>query len=57
MIVYLAALQDIPESLYEAARIDGANSMQCFRGITLPMLTPSTFFRGHDAYHQFLQSI
>ena len=44
MIVYLAALQDIPESLYEAARIDGANSMQCFRGITLPMLTPSTFF-------------
>ena len=44
MIVYLAALQDIPESLYEAARIDGASSGQCFRSITLPMLTPSTFF-------------
>lgn len=44
MIVYLAALQDIPESLYEAAMIDGANSIQRFFKITLPMLTPSTFF-------------
>lgn len=44
MIVYLAALQDIPSSLYEAAQIDGANSLQRFKSITLPMLTPSTFF-------------
>ncbi len=44
MIVYLAALQDIPESLYEAAMIDGAGSVQRFLRITLPMLTPSTFF-------------
>lgn len=44
MIVYLAALQDIPESLYEAAKIDGGNAFQCFRKITIPMLTPSTFF-------------
>ena len=44
MIVYLAALQDIPESLYEAAKIDGANSLQRFKSITIPMLTPSTFF-------------
>lgn len=44
MIVYLAALQDIPESLYEAAKIDGANAWQRFRSITVPMLTPSTFF-------------
>ena len=44
MIVYLAALQDIPESLYEAAKIDGAGSFQRFRNITIPMLTPSTFF-------------
>jgi len=44
MIIYLAALQGIPRELYEAARIDGANSWQCFRKITLPMLTPATFF-------------
>lgn len=44
MIVYLAALQDISESLYEAAMIDGAGSFQRFKSITLPMLTPSTFF-------------
>ena len=44
MIVYLAALQDIPESLYEAAKIDGAGFFQRFRNITIPMLTPSTFF-------------
>ncbi len=44
MIVYLAALQDIPGSLYEAAQIDGAGSFQQFKSITLPMLTPSTFF-------------
>ena len=44
MIVYLAALQYIPESLYEAAKIDGANSLQRFKSITIPMLTPSTFF-------------
>ncbi|MCX7028309.1 MAG: sugar ABC transporter permease [Spirochaetes bacterium] len=44
MIIYLAALQEIPRELYEAARIDGANPMQCFRLITLPLLTPATFF-------------
>lgn len=44
MIVYLAALQDIPESLYEAAKIDGAGAFQRFKSITVPMLTPSTFF-------------
>jgi multiple sugar transport system permease protein len=44
MIIYLAALQGIPRDLYEAARIDGANGRQCFRSITLPLLTPATFF-------------
>jgi multiple sugar transport system permease protein len=44
MVIYLAALQDIPPSLYEAARIDGANAWQRFRHITLPMLQPVTFF-------------
>jgi multiple sugar transport system permease protein len=44
MIVYLAALQDIPYSLYEASTIDGANKRQQFFSITFPLLAPSTFF-------------
>jgi multiple sugar transport system permease protein len=44
MIIYLAALQGIPSALYEAAEIDGANTWQRFRYVTLPMLTPATFF-------------
>ncbi len=44
MIIYLAALQGIPARLYEAAAIDGANAWQKFRYVTLPMLTPATFF-------------
>lgn len=43
-IIYLAGLQGIPDYLYEAARVDGANSFQCFRYITLPLLKPTTFF-------------
>jgi multiple sugar transport system permease protein len=44
MVIYLAALQGIPRDLYEAARIDGASSWQSFRKITIPLLTPATFF-------------
>lgn len=44
MVIYLAALQGIPHILYEAAEIDGANAWQKFRYVTLPMLTPATFF-------------
>ncbi|WP_119072686.1 carbohydrate ABC transporter permease [Aggregatilinea lenta] len=44
MIIYLAALQGIPSILYEAAAIDGANAWQKFRYVTVPMLTPATFF-------------
>jgi ABC-type sugar transport system permease subunit len=44
MIVYLAALQDIPPELHEAASIDGASPLQFFWRITLPMLAPATFF-------------
>jgi multiple sugar transport system permease protein len=43
MLVYLAALQDIPETLYEAARIDGATSWQIIRRVTIPLLRPTTF--------------
>ena len=44
MIVFLAGLQDIPESLYEAARVDGATGWQQLRHITLPSLRPTTFY-------------
>jgi multiple sugar transport system permease protein len=44
MVIYLAGLQGIPQQLYEAAQIDGANKWAQFRHITIPMLSPTTFF-------------
>ncbi len=44
MLIFLSGLQDIPESIYEASRIDGASSPQIFRFITIPMLRPVIFF-------------
>ena len=44
MVLYLAALQDIPVTLYEAARIDGANGRQSFFRITVPLLANTTQF-------------
>lgn len=44
MIIFLAGLQSIPDSLYEAARIDGANRWQQFWHVTLPMLAPTFLF-------------
>lgn len=44
MVIYLAGLQGIPEPLYEAAKIDGANRWQLTRHITLPLITPTAFF-------------
>ena len=44
MVYYLAGLQGIPESLYEAATIDGASGWQLLRRITLPLITPTAFF-------------
>ncbi|MBI3731535.1 MAG: sugar ABC transporter permease [Burkholderiales bacterium] len=46
MIIFLAALQSIPEDLYEAARIDGASHWQQFRFITLAMLKPTMLMVG-----------
>jgi ABC-type sugar transport system permease subunit len=43
-VIYLAGLQGMPQDLYEAARIDGAGPWTLFRRITLPLLTPITFF-------------
>jgi multiple sugar transport system permease protein len=44
MVIYLAALQDIPQTLYEAAELDGANNWQKFIYVTVPLLKPVTFF-------------
>ena len=44
MILYLAALQNIPESVYEAAEVDGATWWQKLRLITIPLLNPITLF-------------
>ncbi|MEM5635696.1 sugar ABC transporter permease [Bacillus toyonensis] len=44
MIFYIGALEKVPDSLYEAASIDGANAWQKFRYVTLPMVSSTTFF-------------
>src|SRR5438445_12115715 len=44
LLIYLAALQDIPVHLYEAAAIDGAGPLRSFFSITLPLLRPIILF-------------
>lgn len=44
MLVFLAGLQNIPEPLYEAAKIDGAGTWQSFTRITIPLITPTMLF-------------
>ncbi len=44
MLVFLAGLRQIPQELYEAASIDGANNWNKFWRVTLPLLTPIIFF-------------
>jgi multiple sugar transport system permease protein len=44
MLLYLAALQGVPESLYKAARVDGAGRFARFRNVTWPLLMPTTLF-------------
>ncbi len=43
-VIYLAGLQAIPVTLYEAAEIDGANGWQQMLNVTIPLITPTTFF-------------
>ncbi len=44
MVIYLAGLQGVPQHLYEAAELDGANGLQRLRHVTIPFLTPVIFF-------------
>lgn len=46
MVIFLAGLQTIPEELYEAAELDGANRWQQFLNVTLPQMGPTLFFVG-----------
>lgn len=44
IIIYLSGLQSVPSHLYEAAEIDGAGKWNCFKNITVPMMTPIIFY-------------
>lgn len=44
LIVYIAALKNVPTELYEAARVDGASTLRQFFAITVPMISPTTFY-------------
>jgi multiple sugar transport system permease protein len=61
MVLFLAGLQGIPDHLYEAAEIEGAGGWAKFRHITLPMLSPTTFFvmviAGIGAFQVFTQAL
>jgi len=56
MVIFLAALKQIPEDYYEAARIDGAGKLRQFFGVTLPILTPMVFFNIVMAFINAFQS-
>lgn len=44
IVIFLAALQDVPRELYEAAKVDGATALHRFRSVTIPLCTPSILF-------------
>ncbi|MBE6063512.1 MAG: sugar ABC transporter permease [Clostridium butyricum] len=44
MVFYLTALEKVPHALYEAASVDGADSFKKFKNITIPLISPTTFF-------------
>ena len=61
MIIYIAGIQNIPTELIEAAKIDGANSKQVLRNVTLPMVMPSiticTFLTLTNSFKLFDQNL
>jgi multiple sugar transport system permease protein len=44
MLIFLAALQDVPRDIEEAAKVDGANAWQSFRNVVVPLISPAIFF-------------
>jgi multiple sugar transport system permease protein len=57
MLIYIAAIQGIPQSLYEAAELDGATPRQQFTTITIPLLAPTTLFLAVISMISHLQDI
>ena len=57
VIIFLAGLQAIPEELLDAASVDGAGRWARFRGVVLPLLTPSIFFTGVLGAHRQLPGL
>jgi multiple sugar transport system permease protein len=55
MIIFLAALLDVPQQLYEAAALDGANAWHQFRAVTLPAIAPVLLFAAVTGVIQTLQ--
>lgn len=54
-LIFLAGLNNVPETLYDAAKIDGAGAVARFMRITLPLLTPVLLFNAINAVNQALQ--
>jgi len=44
MVIFIASLQGVPQEIYDAAKVDGAGRLQRFRAVTLPMISPATYF-------------
>ena len=61
MIIYIAGIQNVPGDLIEAAKIDGANSRQILRHVTIPMVMPSiticTFLTLTNSFKLFDQNL
>ncbi len=56
-VIYLAGLGNIPTALYEAAQIDGANRLQVLLKITIPLVSPTTYFLGDDGGVGYLPGV
>lgn len=56
VVIFQAGLQNISPSVLEAASIDGASALRCFRSVTLPMLSPTIFFQSIIAFISSLQA-
>lgn len=57
MVIFIAGLQNIPDELYESARIDGANAWQQFWHVTVPMLVPTFFVCWSDDHDRVLSIV
>ena len=57
MVIFLAGLQDIPRDIIEAARVDGANPLQSFLFITVPLMRPVILFVVCDIHYRYLPQL